>query len=162
MQHLRLAGHQVELADASELDAGMTLGSYDAYIIGASVHQEGHQLSIRNFVTDHRQQLNAKPAAFFSVSLNAALADDWHQQEAQVYVDQFLETTGWQAAMTWLVAGALKNTQYDYFKKQLLHFVKQRTVGHLDSDGDYEFTDWDDVNAFVESFLELLEEAPVA
>jgi menaquinone-dependent protoporphyrinogen oxidase len=45
--------------------------------------------------------------------------------EARQCVDAFLEETGLKATKAFLVAGALKYTQYDFFKRALLrYFVK--------------------------------------
>jgi len=51
------------------------------------------------------------------------------------------------------VAGALKYTQYDFFKRALLrYFVKP---GGVDAAAiqDTEYTDWDDVARFVDEYL---------
>jgi menaquinone-dependent protoporphyrinogen oxidase len=52
-----------------------------------------------------------------------------------------------------LVAGALKYTQYDFFKRALLrYFMKPGGVDAATS-GDTEYTDWDDVGRFVDEYL---------
>ena len=106
--HIRERGHRVELQDSAALESDLKLGSFDAFIIAASVHQEHHQEIVTNFVFAHHELLNTKPSAFISVSLSAALEDE--KTEAQNYVDRFVSVTGWQPRMTLLLGGALRFT----------------------------------------------------
>ena len=52
--------------------APATLERFDAFIVAASVHEDYHQETVRDFVTAHRQILDAKPSAFIDGFLAAA------------------------------------------------------------------------------------------
>jgi len=150
--HIRERGHQVELLDSAALASDLKLGAFHAFIIAASVHQTHHQDAITNFVFAHHELLNARPSAFISVSLSAALEDE--KPEAQKYVDRLVSVTGWQPSVTILLGGALRFTEYDYFQEQFVKFVvmkRSRTVG---PERDHEFTDWNALADFVDRFLE--------
>ena len=145
-------GPSAELLDSISLPRDLDVGAYDAMIVAGSVHQHRHQASVVHFVSEHLKQLNTKPTAFVSVSLAAELEED--EREAQGYVDRFLAETGWRPTETVLVAGALRYTQYDFFKRQIMKLIVWKGGGPTDADRDYEFTDWDAVSEFVDSFLE--------
>ena len=150
---IREAGHEASLADANELYRTATQSDYSAVIIGASVHHGDHQSSVVNFVKDNLAALNKLPTAFFSVSLNAAIEDSDHRAEAEQYLTNFLTETGWQPGKTCLVAGALCNTELDYFRRELARHIVEHTVSESDTAKDYDFTDYDALREFVNQFL---------
>lgn len=150
--HVRELGHEVELRDSASPASDSDLAIFDAYIIAASVHQERHQDTIIDFAIAHHQLLNAKAAAFISVSLSAALEHE--REEAQNCVDRFVSETGWQPRMTLLLGGALRFSDYDYYQEQIVKFVVLKRVGAAVSDRDHEFTDWNALAHFVDGFLE--------
>ncbi|WOS64647.1 flavodoxin domain-containing protein [Sinorhizobium fredii] len=119
--HIRERGHQVELLDSAVLAPDLKLEAFHAFIIAASVYHEHHQGTVTNFVFAHHELLNARPSAFISVSLSAALEDE--QPEAQKYVDRFVSVTGWQPRTTLPLGGALRLSEYDYFQEQVVKFI---------------------------------------
>jgi menaquinone-dependent protoporphyrinogen oxidase len=147
-------GHEAQLHDSSALSGKVKIGDVAAIIVAASVHQHVHQEALTGFVMAHRDQMNAKPTAFVSVSLSAALESD--NLEAQRYVDHFVAETGWRPNRTLLLAGALRNTSYDYFKQQIVRHIVMKGSGPVDIDRNYEFTDWGELSKFVDSFVEMV------
>ena len=101
--HARERGHQVELRDSAAPISDLSLKTFHAFIIAASVHQKHHQETITNFVIAHHELLNAKPSAFISVSLSAVLEEG--RTEAQKYVDRFTAMTEFHPHMTLLLGG---------------------------------------------------------
>jgi menaquinone-dependent protoporphyrinogen oxidase len=150
----RELGQEVQLCDSSVLLDDLQIGSFDAIIIAASVHQQVHQETVTEFVIAHRDELKAKPTAFVSVSLSAAL--ETNSPEAQEYVDRFVAETGWRPTKTLLLAGALRYTGYDYFKQQIVKYIVMKGGGPSDTKRDYEFTDWQALLKFVDSCLEMV------
>jgi menaquinone-dependent protoporphyrinogen oxidase len=151
--HARKLGQKVELLDSASPVYDSDLQSFDAFVIAASVHQERHQDAIINFALAHHELLNAKPAAFISVSLSAVLEDE--KKEAQKYVDRFVSVTGWQPRMSLLLGGALRFTEYDYFQEQIVKFIVMKRGGTESTGHDHEFTDWNALGSFVDRFLEI-------
>ena len=149
--HARKRGHETELRDSAAADSGLNLERFDAFIVAASVHQEHHQAAVRDFVMAHRRALEAKPAAFISVSLSSVL--EGGQAEAKKYVATFLAATGWQPERTLLLGGALRFTEYDYFQEQIVRFIVMRDGGAPGGGGDREFTDWNALGTFLDGFL---------
>jgi menaquinone-dependent protoporphyrinogen oxidase len=148
---LRDQGHEVELRDSSSCVSDLNLLAFDAVIIAASVHHEHHQKVLTNFVIAHCELLNAKASAFISVSLSAVLEDD--KTEARNYVDQFMSVTGWTPRMTLLLGGAARFSEYDYFQEQVIKFIVMKRGGMEAQGQDREFTDWNELGAFVDKFI---------
>lgn len=140
--------HEAELLDSSRRLIDLDISAYDAVIIAGSVHQRKHQESVANFVIAHRGQLEKLPVLLISVSLSIAF--DGGDGEAQIYVDKFVEHTGFKPTSKLLVAGALRFDEYDYFMEQIVEFVVLKDQDKIT--GDKEFTDWskltDDVGGF--------------
>jgi menaquinone-dependent protoporphyrinogen oxidase len=95
-----------------------------------------------------------------SVSLSAALDRD--HVEAQKYVDRFITETGWRPTKILLLAGALRYSGYDYFKQQIIKYIVMKGHGSEDTGRNYEFTDWEVLSDFVDSFLEMAGVGPRA
>jgi len=151
---IRELGHEAQLYDSSARMDDLEISAFGAIIVAASVHQKVHQETVTAFAAAHRDQLNAKLTAFISVSLSAALEPD--HLEAQKYVDRFTEETGWRPTRTLLLPGALRNTEYDYFKQQIVRYVVMKGGGPTYTEQDYEFTDWEALSKFVVSFVEMV------
>jgi menaquinone-dependent protoporphyrinogen oxidase len=148
---LRQQGHQVELRDSASRVSDLDLTAFDAFIVAGSVHHEHHQKAVTNFVIAHRELLNTKASAFISVSLSAILEDE--KTEARKYVDHFVSVTGWTPYMTLLIGGAARFSEYDYFQEQVIKFIVMKRGG-LEAQGqDREFTDWNELGAFIDKFI---------
>jgi len=152
-ERVRRHGKTVDLVDSAMPDASQVQPIYSGAFVGGSVHHHRHQTALVHFVKENLAWLNVVPIAFFSVNLAMLHKDAEGRAEARQCVDAFLEETGLKATKAFLVAGALKYTQYDFFKRALLrYFVKP---GGVDAAAiqDTEYTDWDDVARFVDEYL---------
>ena len=152
-------GHSVEALNASALPFSQDPYWFDAVIVGASVHQGRHQSSVREFVLANKELLEQLPSAFFSVSLSAAVKDDSHQADAQAYVDTFLADTQWQPNSIAKIAGAVRNAEYDYFRKMILKVLARQLGPGVIKGEDVVYTDWDEVAVFVQTFLAHVEDS---
>jgi menaquinone-dependent protoporphyrinogen oxidase len=72
--------------------------------------------------------------------------------EVQKITNDFLEQTGWKPMMTTQIAGALKYTEYDYFKRLIMKMISKKERGATDTSQDYEYTNWDEVIQFINEF----------
>lgn len=144
-------GHEAQAVDIK--NAGDTVpDGYDGVIVGASIHMGKHDKHVAEFVQKNHDTLERLPSAFFSVSL-AAHGD---MEEAQGYVEEFEQDTGWRPAKVALFGGALLYTQYGFVKRHLMKKIAGDKPGGLDTDTsrDYVYTEWDGVRRFTEDFLE--------
>jgi menaquinone-dependent protoporphyrinogen oxidase len=154
-ERLRIRGHRVDLVDVAGAAAGAMSAAYLAAFIGGSVHNHKHQSALLHFVKANRHWLASLPVALFSVSLAAAGPDMDARVEAQRLADEFVEESGLAPRLTACIAGALKYTQYDYFKRLIMRLIARQTGRSTDTSQDTEYTDWDDVERFVDEFLRL-------
>lgn len=113
-----------------------------------------HDKHVVRLVQNNLATLSRVPSAFFSVSL-AAAGDD---QEAEGYVDQFAEETGWRPDAIALFGGALLCTHYGFVKRHMMKKIVQGKPGHLgiDTSRDYVHTEWDAVRRFAEHVADRL------
>lgn len=148
---LREQGHTVEIRNAETLEPSFDLATFDAVIVGASVHQDRYQEPVSDFVSARREQMNSKPTAFISVSLSVVL--DEAKDEAKACVDGFMTSTGWKTQNVLLLGGAVRGSEYDYFQRQIVKFIVMKRGRLADLTRDYEFTDWNALDGFIDKFL---------
>jgi len=152
-ERLHRHGKNVDLIDSATPDASAVQPIYSGAFIGGSVHHQRHQTALAHFVKGNLAWLNVIPTAFFSVNLAMLHKDQEGRAEAKQCADAFIEETELKPTAVHLVAGALKYTQYDFFKRALLrYFVKPGGVDASTSE-DTEYTDWNDVDRFVDEYL---------
>ena len=149
---LQHAGHSVTIADATEEPP--LPNDYDAILIGASIHIHNYQSSVKHYILNHVAMLNKMPSAFFSVCLAVASDIEEEHREAERITKDFLEQVKWKPLMTTQIAGALKYTQYDFFKRLIMKMIAKREGRTTDTSHDYEYTDWNLVKEFVNRFYE--------
>ncbi|MGW5239276.1 flavodoxin domain-containing protein [Monashia sp. NPDC004114] len=151
---LRERGHEADRLDVKSL-ADTIPDGYDGVVVGASIHMGKHDRHVVRFVQKNLDTLARLPSAFFSVSL-AAFGD---RQEAEGYVDQFEEETGWHPDKVAFFGGALLYTQYGYIKRHMMKKIARDKPGHLglDLSRDYVYTEWDAVKRFAEHVADQFE-----
>jgi menaquinone-dependent protoporphyrinogen oxidase len=149
---VRGRGHTADAVNVKQFQPG--LDGYDAIIVGGSIHMGKHEDYVGDFVRRNRTALERQPSALFSVSL-AAHGDT---ANAEAYVARFEQETGWHAAQVGFFAGALLYSQYGFFKRQVMKKIVRDKPGNLSTDTsrDYVYTEWDEVRAFTERFLDRL------
>ena len=152
-ERLRIRGHRVDLIDTASTAAEAANPAYQAAFIGGSVHYDKHQGALVHFVKSNLEWLNAMPTAFFSVSLAPVHADAGGRAHAQQAADHFLEQTGLKPRLARLVNGALLYTRYDFFKRMMMKSISRHQGRTTETASDREYTDWADVEAFVDEFL---------
>jgi menaquinone-dependent protoporphyrinogen oxidase len=104
-------GHAVETCSAKEAPASLEEAKHDGVIVGASIHYGRHPGYLRSLVRSHRGALEARPSAFFSVSLSGG-GPGAKPEAARRYVEVFLRQTGWHPQQTATFAGALPFSRY--------------------------------------------------
>jgi menaquinone-dependent protoporphyrinogen oxidase len=150
---VRDQGNEVSLVDSTDMPTNLDVGIFDAVIAAGSVHNGHHQGGLLEFVRRHVKGLQALPTAFVSVSLSMASDEAQDRLDAAACADQFLDVAGWKPSVTHLVAGALRYTQYDFFKGWMLKMIAGAKGASTDTSKDHEFTDWRDLETFVDAFL---------
>jgi len=150
-------GHDVAVRDLSQT-TDVAVGEYDAVLVGSPVNNRKHLPEVVAFVEENREAIAALPNAFFQLSL----ASLWGEREANRFVANLTEETGWQPDRVGLFAGAVAYTQYDLPTRLLFKLVSAVTTGDTDTSRDYEYTDWEGVETFAREFAAFLAEASEA
>lgn len=160
LEPLGLSCHAVE---ASEVREPFPLACYEGAILAASVHIGKHEPEMVGFVKRHREELEAMPTAFLSVSLSEASAEDaTRSQEAREasraeverVLEDFYAATEWRPGRALPVAGALLYTQMGFFLRFVTRRMAKKDGGPTDTTHDYEYTDWAALDHFAEEFVE--------
>jgi menaquinone-dependent protoporphyrinogen oxidase len=149
--------HEVRIAPASPFPGA---SGADGVIVAASVHRGRHPSALVRAVRVHRRVLEHLPSAFLSVCLCAAAGDPQNRTEADGYLQDFLNRTGWRPDLAASAGGALRFSRYGFFKARLVRAMARRASIDADLRSDLELTDWDDIHRFAEAFSALLPKAP--
>lgn len=155
-ERIRKQGNSVDLVDSATPAADQVVPIYLGAIIGGSVHYEKHQTAL-TLVKANLAWLNTIPTAFFSVNLAMLEKDGKGRAEAKQYADRFLNETGLKPVMTRLIAGALKYTQYDFFKRFMLRYFAKPGGAAAEAEQDTEYTDWAEGGTFADEFLSCIQ-----
>jgi menaquinone-dependent protoporphyrinogen oxidase len=145
---LSAAGHEVEVRNVADLPRDVSLDDYDAIVLGAPVRAGKHLSRMTRFVRWHREDLDRRPSAFFSCSLTSAEQTEEAKRSARELVDAFIETTGWTPDHIGVFAGALLYRRYNFILRALMKTIARRSGGDTDTSRNYDYTRWDEVDAF--------------
>jgi menaquinone-dependent protoporphyrinogen oxidase len=129
------------------------LAPYDAVILAASIHVGRYQPPLVTFAREQHEVLNAKPAAFISVSLSAAgiTPPDW--ETCDDCIARFQHETLWTPKAVHKAAGAIRYSQYDFFKRLALKFIAAERGLTAVTSRDYDMTDYAALREFVTGFV---------
>lgn len=148
----RNAGHAVDVHKCTDGENKEDVNSFDAIVVAASVHQARYQPAIYRFVEENLNTLRATPSAFVSVSLSRTFTEG--MELAEQYYKDFANETGWQADLVHHAEGAIRYTEYDFFKIQTIEHVVFKGAKKMPPKvGNPEFTDWSALDAFISEFI---------
>jgi len=139
-------GHESTLMELTA-DADIDLGPFDRVVIGASIRYGKHRPDVARFIERNKDVLTTKPSAFFSVNAVARKAEK-QTPETNPYVRKFLKSITWTPPVIGIFAGKIDYPRYGFVDKTMIRFIMWMTKGPTDPNGTFEFTNWDDVEAF--------------
>ena len=116
-------------------------------VIGASIRYGNHQPKLMKFIKDNRDILVTKNAAFFSVNAVARKTEK-NRPNTNPYVQKFIKKTGWSPEEVDVFAGVIDYPKYHFIDKHMIKFIMWITGGPTDTNGTFEFTDWQRVKEF--------------
>jgi menaquinone-dependent protoporphyrinogen oxidase len=133
-----------------------------AVAVGASVHRGRHQAAIEDFIRANRDELNARPSVFFSVSMHAASPAPADRHAAQQLGRTFAAGTGWQPRQVIALGGRLAYTKYGWLMRWVIKRIARRGGLSTDTSQDHEYTDWTQVARLAEDLARAVRRDPVA
>jgi menaquinone-dependent protoporphyrinogen oxidase len=155
-------GHDATAVSAEDWTTDRSMDDVDAVVVGSSIHVGKHAKQVYRFVRENREAIEARPNAFFQVSLSSANPDADAQAHAASYIDEFVETTGWHPDRIAMFGGALRYSEYGFLTRIVMKRIAKEATGDTDTSRDYEYTDWDEVEAFAAEFAALVETGDVS
>lgn len=147
------AGDRALLFDIAS-GAEYAIAHPEAAILCAPVHAARYPAAFASFVRQEASWLNSVPSAFVSVSLLIRSEFEEEREEAMHFPDALISDSGWRPTMMHHAAGALRYTEYDFFKRWIIRRMAELENAPTDVSRDHEFTDWKALSGFVEDFLD--------
>lgn len=149
---LAALGHATEVA---AIDApGHDPGDFDAIVIGASIRHGKHNPAVLEYIHRHLAMLQAKPSAFFSVSL-VARKPAKNTAETNPYAKAFLARSPWKPTLAAVFGGVLDYQRYGLFDRYVIRLIMTINKGPTDLHTPVEFTNWDEVERYAGRLAEL-------
>lgn len=125
---------------------------YDAVILAASLHVGRFQAPLAAYARAWHEALNARPSAFIAVSLCAAGINPPDWEDADQCVARFQNETLWSPTAVHQAAGAIRYSQYDFFKRLALRFIAAERGQPEVPSKHYDLTDYAALSQFVLDF----------
>ena len=153
---LRLAGASVELCNAADARAdAIDLADFDLLVFGASMHAGGLEPELVRYVNRRKQPIERHARSFFLVLLSAATKDAALRER---WLDDALAKVHGQLQVrfedTQMIAGALTYSKYSSALKWVMQRIAKQAGGGTDTSMDYEYTDWNQVDAYAKRLAE--------
>ena len=153
VRYLKDNRHEAVMIDAADPPRSLSVDDVDAVICAGPVHIGTFPAPLRRYVSAHGRDLMARPGAFVTVSLTAAGDDQTEWEDLREIAARFSEETGWWPVSVHHAAGALKYTEYDFFRKWMMRRIADKKDAPTDTHHDYAFTDWGELDMFIDGFL---------
>ena len=151
---LHEAGHPTAVEPAGPQASQPDPEPYGAVFLAASLHVGRYQPALAAYARTHSEQLNAKPAAFISFSLSAAGVNPHDWEGLEQCLARFEHETLWTPKAVHHAAGAIRYSQYDFFKRLALKFIAAQRGQQTVTSHDYDLTDYEALRRFVVEFVE--------
>jgi menaquinone-dependent protoporphyrinogen oxidase len=151
-QVMEEAAHEVTVAEAGP--AAPDPDAFDLIVLAASLHVGSYQAALIDYARRHHDTLNSKPSAFISVSLSAAgeNPDEW--EGLKECAARFEHQTSWTPRAVHHAAGAIRYSQYDFFKRLALKFIAKKRGKETVTTRDYDLTDYGELQRFAIGLVE--------
>ncbi|MBJ7413646.1 MAG: hypothetical protein JHD15_25300 [Phenylobacterium sp.] len=126
---------------------------YDVVFLAASLHVGRYQPKLVEYARTHHAALNEKRSAFISVSLSAAGQNPHDWEGLEQCVARFTHETLWTPSAVHHAAGAIRYSQYDFFKRLAMKHIAAQRGEHTVTSRDYDLTDYNALCDFVLGFV---------
>lgn len=130
------------------------VNNYDAICIGAPIRYGFFGIKLKEFVNSHAVLLNQRKTALFTVTLIARKLEK-RTPETNSYTRKFLQSIYWKPTICETFAGALHYPKYNWLDRVMIKLIMRISGGETDTKKDIEYTDWEQVDAFADKFIEL-------
>jgi menaquinone-dependent protoporphyrinogen oxidase len=146
LQVVEQCGHSVTLKSLDE-NPHLDIAPFDKVVVGARIRYGKHTPQVFQFAQAHKQALDARPNAFFTVNV-VARKPGKNTPETNPYMRKFLALSAWRPKELAVFAGRIVYARYGFWDRQVIRFIMWLTHGPTDPRTDVDFTDWAQVEAF--------------
>jgi menaquinone-dependent protoporphyrinogen oxidase len=150
-ERLRSTGDLVTLAEATASQHGIDLNDFQAAILAASIHAGRYQKAVVEFARARHGRLNQIPSAFVSVSLSTVDSDSEERESLATITQNFQGYTGWTNGEIHHVAGAIRVSGYNFFRRWAMRMLAWEKKLKLEPGKDLELTDWNALASTIDS-----------
>jgi menaquinone-dependent protoporphyrinogen oxidase len=149
------AGGHAEMMDLVEAGhEGVDWARYDVIALGAPVLYGTYDKSVFDFIARHRGELEARPSAFFNVSV-VARTPEKATVEGNRYMQKFLQLSPWKPRDLKVIAGKVDYPSWPWHERLMIQMIMKMTHGPTDRTAVIDYTDWDDVAGYGRHLLTL-------
>ena len=145
---LRHEGYESEAVDVARHEEPFPWLDAVSAVLGGSLHAGRHQRALSAFAAREAAHLNARPSAFFSVSLSAGSRNPTEVDAAHGLAAAFTRDAGWTPRRIACFPGKLAYTRYGFFIRLVMRRIARKEGGPTDTSRDHDLTDWAAVRAF--------------
>lgn len=128
--------------------------NYQAIIIASSINVGGHLKDISKFIAKNLKKINSTKSYFLSVGIGICSKKLNEQEKTKKMAIDFCSNLKWDVTEIKSVAGALAYTKYNFLLKLLCKTIASILgLPNKDLSKDYEFTDWKDLESFINKII---------
>jgi menaquinone-dependent protoporphyrinogen oxidase len=154
-ESIAASGGRAEMMDLREAAGeGVEWQRHDVVALGAPVLYGTYDRSVFEFITRHRDELEARPNSFFNVSVVARTPEKATVQGNR-YMQKFLQLSPWRPRDLKVIAGKVDYPSWRWHERQMIRLIMKYTDGPTDPSTVIDYTDWADVAAYGKHLLEL-------
>lgn len=127
--------------------------SIDTVVYGGPLYAGRLPYELSQWVVQNFAALKIRKSGFFMVCLNAADKRPEARTAEVKIVQGFLKDCGAQPDVTGVFAGALMNSRYFYLLRLVMRRIARKAGALTDLDKNYEYTEWEKVDEFVDQII---------
>lgn len=153
---LEVQGAEVKVVDInSPAAANIHWGDYQLVALGACVLYGSYHKSVFKFVTRHSKALSALPNSFFCINV-VARNPEKRIPDNNKYLQKFIALSPWTPADLKIIAGKVDYPAWPWYDRWMIQLIMKMTKGPTDPKSVIDYTDWDDVKAYADHLLTLV------
>lgn len=142
-------GGRAHLWNVDAVPATLDLGAFDVVVLAGAVMWSRHARRLRRFIRRKLAVLSSIRSILVSVSNAACSAEG--RPVAEDYAHRLFRETGWQPDSFVLFGGSVTFTKYGFLTRLVMTRVERQNGRGTDRTRDYDYTDWEAVDAFARS-----------
>ncbi|NUN05780.1 MAG: hypothetical protein HUU57_08460 [Bdellovibrio sp.] len=156
-ERLRHLGHTVDVWNILENEFSRRhVRDYDGVVMGSGIYANRFPRPLLRIAREQQRDLTKKQTAFFSVCMGVVEENEQTQRDLRDISLNFFTMAEWRPMQWGIFAGSIAYSKYNILLKYFMRFLAARAGYETELSRDYEFTNWKDVQSFVDEFSQRL------